>query len=60
VPEWNVHSLLASSWLGSVNTSTTVRDVHRGAVLPEARAIVVAVPLIILTGFWWLVKHRGK
>jgi hypothetical protein len=60
VPEWNVHSLFASSWLGSVNTSTTVRDVHGGAVLPEARVIVVAVPLIILTGFWWLVKHRGK
>ena len=60
MPEWNVHSLFASSWLGSVNTSTTVRDVQRGVVLPEARVIVVAVPLIILTGFWWLVKHRGK
>jgi len=55
-----VHLLLASVWLWTVNTSTTVPNVHGGAVVPEARVVVVAVPLIILTGFWWLVKHRGK
>jgi hypothetical protein len=42
------------------STSTTVAHVHNGAVLPYARVVVVVIPLIILSGLWWLVVHRGR
>lgn len=41
-------------------TSTTVAHVHNGAVLPYARVVVILVPLVILTGLWWLTTHRGR
>jgi hypothetical protein len=37
-----------------------VQFVHNGSALPAARVVVVAVPIIILTGLWWLMKHRGN
>jgi branched-subunit amino acid ABC-type transport system permease component len=46
--------------LRAVNTSTTVQFVHNGVALPAARVVVIAVPIIILTGLWWLVNRRGK
>ena len=39
---------------------TTISYVHRGVVLPEARVVVIVVPLAILGGFWWLVHRRGN
>jgi hypothetical protein len=42
------------------STSTTVVHVHNGAVLPYARVVVVLVPLVILSGLWWLVVHRNR
>ena len=41
-------------------TTTTVANVHRGAVLPEARVVVIVVPLAILTGFWYLAFRRRR
>jgi len=41
-------------------TTTTVANVHRGAVLPEARVVVIIVPLAILTGFWYLAFRRRR
>ena len=58
--KWDVHVDLLSTWLWAIGPPTTVRYVHNGAVLPYARVVVVVVPLTILTGFWWLVKHRGR
>ncbi|MGA2968495.1 MAG: hypothetical protein ABSE75_01655 [Acidimicrobiales bacterium] len=57
--EWIVRSLVASGVIRAVNTSTTVRFVHNGSALPAARVVVVTVPIIILTGLWWLTKRRG-
>ena len=42
------------------STSTTVAHVHDGAVLPYARVVVIVIPLVILSGLWWLVVHRGR
>ena len=41
-------------------TTTTVANVHRGAVLPEARVVVIAVPLVILAGLWFLAFRRRR
>ena len=49
----DVYSVLATL------TTTTVADVHRGAVLPEARVVVIVVPLAVLTGFWFVRRRRS-
>jgi hypothetical protein len=41
-------------------TTTTVANVHRGAVLPEARIVVVVVPLALLGGFWFFIVRRHR
>lgn len=41
-------------------TSTTVVSVHKGAVLPIARFIVVAVPLTLLTAYLIVSARRGR
>lgn len=46
--------------LWAASTSTTVLHVHNGAVLPYARVVVVLIPVVILTGLWWLTTHRGR
>ena len=38
--------LSASQW--ALATTTTIVNVHRGSVLPEARVIVIAVPVTLL------------
>ena len=40
--------------------STTISYIHKGVALPAARVIVIAVPLIVLSGLWWLVNRRGR
>jgi hypothetical protein len=39
--------------------ATQLVDVHRGAVLPEGRIIVIAVPLAALM-FYFLVVRRNR
>jgi hypothetical protein len=55
-----VHVYPAIAWLWSAGTTTTLSSVHNGAALPAARVVVVLVPLVLLTGLWWVTKHRGR
>jgi hypothetical protein len=41
-------------------TTTTIVNVHRGAVLPAARVVVVAVPLVLLGAFWLFAVRRRR
>ena len=50
----DVYSVLATL------TTTTVADVHKGAVLPEARVVVIVIPLTVLAGFWFLAVRRRR
>lgn len=56
----NVHVYLAAARSWAAGTTTTVFSVHNGVALPAARVIVIAVPVVLLTGLWWVMKHRGK
>jgi hypothetical protein len=49
-----VHEMLMTS------TTTTTFDAHRGAVLPAARAVVVAVPLVALFVYWFLIVRPRR
>jgi hypothetical protein len=49
-----------SSRLWAHRWASTVLYVHKGEALPAARVIVIAVPVIILTGLWWMLRHRGR
>jgi hypothetical protein len=43
-------------------TTTTTFDAHRGAALPAARVVIIAVPTLALVLFWLLVvrpKRKG-
>jgi hypothetical protein len=44
----------------AIRLASTVLYVHKGEALPAARVIVIAVPVIILTGLWWMLRHRGR
>lgn len=44
---------------GSVTALAQVADVHRGAVLPEGRIVVIVVPLAALA-FYVLVVRRNR
>jgi hypothetical protein len=49
-----------SRWIVALQTPTQmVVDVHRGVVLPEARIIVIAVPVAALL-FYLLVVRRNR
>jgi hypothetical protein len=41
-------------------TTTTVVSVHRGVVLPEARIIVIAVPVTVFCVYWFVLRKRGR
>lgn len=44
----------------AATTITTVFNVHRGAALPAARIIVIAVPATAAILYWYLIgRHRG-
>jgi hypothetical protein len=43
----------------TLNTTTTL-SVHRGVVLPEARVIVIAVPVIVFCIYWFVLRPRGR
>jgi hypothetical protein len=42
------------------NTTTTIVSVHRGVVLPEARIIVIAVPVTLFSIYWFVLRKRGR
>ena len=49
-----------SRWIVALHTSDLmIVDVHRGAVLPEGRIIVIAVPVAALL-FYLLVVRRNR
>jgi hypothetical protein len=41
-------------------TTTTLVSVHRGVVLPEARVIVIAVPVSVFCIYWFVLRKRGR
>jgi hypothetical protein len=47
-----------SSWLAALTTPTIVLNVHRGAVLPEGRFVVLAVPSLALLFYLLVVRRR--
>ncbi|HEV3268593.1 MAG TPA: hypothetical protein VGZ68_09355 [Acidimicrobiales bacterium] len=47
-----------SSVLAALSTTTTVVNVHRGAVLPEGRFVVLAVPAAALLFYVLVVRRR--
>lgn len=50
--------LVATKTMWVAGTTTTVSYFHKGAVLPFARVVVIAVPTVILLGFMWLAARR--
>lgn len=45
----------------ALHTRATVVDVHKGAVLPEGRIVVIAVPLAALVYYYFVVyRHRDR
>ena len=49
---------MVAAALSAFATTTTAVNVHRGAVLPIARAVVIAVPTTLLLVFWWVSSRR--
>ncbi|HEV3188168.1 MAG TPA: hypothetical protein VGZ04_08985 [Acidimicrobiales bacterium] len=47
-----------SNLLTALTTTTTVVNVHRGAVLPEGRFVVLAVPALALLFYLLVVRRR--
>ena len=45
--------------MGAV-TTTTVLDPHRGAVLPAARIVVIAVPVIVIIAYVFVVVRKRE
>ena len=42
-------------------TSTTMLNPHRGAVLPAARVVVLAIPTLVIAVYWiFVVRRRGR
>lgn len=42
-------------------TSTTLLNPHRGAVLPAARVVVLAIPTLAIAFYWtFVVRRRGR
>lgn len=44
--------------LGSLVIGAQVVNVHRGAVLPEGRIVVIAVPLAALAFYFFVVRRN--
>jgi hypothetical protein len=52
--------LHVSRWVVAAATNTAT-NVHRGAVLPEGRIVVIAVPLAALLYYYFVVRrHRDR
>jgi branched-subunit amino acid ABC-type transport system permease component len=53
-------AVAASVQLWTRRWASTVLYVHKGDALPAARVVVIAVPVIILGGLWWMLRRRGR
>jgi hypothetical protein len=42
------------------NTTTTIVSAHRGVVLPEARVIVIVVPVTVFCIYWFILRKRQR
>jgi len=49
-----------SEIIEALATTTTVVNLHRGSVLPEARVIVIAVPVTVFCLYWFVLRKRGR
>jgi hypothetical protein len=49
-----------SGFIEALATTTTMGNVHRGSVLPEARVIVIAVPVTVFCIYWFVLRKRGR
>ena len=49
-----------SGLISAFNTTTTIVGVHRGVVLPEARFIVIAVPVTVFCIYWFVLRKRER
>ena len=49
-----------SAVMSALATTTTIVDVHRGSVLPEARVIVIGVPVTLFCVYWLFLRTRGR
>jgi hypothetical protein len=49
-----------SAVMGTFSTTMTTVNVHRGSVLPEARVIVIAVPVALFCLYWFVLRKRGR
>ncbi len=49
-----------SGLIVALNTTTTIVSVHRGVVLPEARVIVIAVPVTVFSIYWFVLRKRAR
>jgi hypothetical protein len=49
-----------SGFIEAFTTTTTIADVHRGVVLPEARIIVIVVPVTVFCIYWFWLRRRGR
>jgi len=47
-----------SGLIEAFTTTTTIVSVHRGMVLPEARVIVIAVPVVVFCIYWFVLRKR--
>ncbi len=47
-----------SGLIEAFTTTTTIVSVHRGVVLPEARVIVIAVPVVVFCIYWFVLRKR--
>jgi hypothetical protein len=49
-----------SRWIGAA-TAHAVVEVHRGAVFPAGRVVLIAVPVAALIYYYFVVRrHRGR
>jgi hypothetical protein len=44
----------------ALSTTTTIVNVHKGSVLPEARVIVIAFPVTVFCVYWFVLRKRGR
>jgi len=58
VRDWKGGVLLVSGLVAALAASTSVVNVHKGAVLPEGRFVVVAVPFAALLFYLLVVRRR--
>ena len=49
-----------SGVLEAFNTTTTIVSVHRGAVLPVARFIIIVVPVTVFGIYFFWLRDRGR